>query len=108
MLGLGEALCVCAGAELEPAAPPESGRRKPAKGKRQTGAVPEPAAGGPVKEVNVIGKRLDEALDEGFPGDDADGLRAGFEDGGDAGGPGRVGVRGRTAHPAQVAGQLAL
>jgi DNA mismatch repair protein MutS2 len=50
--------------ELEPVGRPESGRRKPAKGKKEMAVVPEPAASGPVKEVNVIGKRLDEAIDE--------------------------------------------
>jgi len=52
--------------ELEPAAEPDggAGKRKPRERKKESAAAPEPAASGPVKEVNVIGKRLDEALDE--------------------------------------------
>ena len=52
--------------ELAPVAASGDGRRKPGDGKaaKKTQTAPDPVVGGPVKEVNVIGKRLDEALDD--------------------------------------------
>jgi DNA mismatch repair protein MutS2 len=52
--------------ELEPAGAPERPKAKAPGRKKEREATPEREAvpSGPVKEVNVIGKRLDEALDE--------------------------------------------
>ena len=52
--------------ELEPAAAPDRPKSKSPEWKKRghSASAPEPATSGPVKEVNVIGKRLDDALDE--------------------------------------------